>query len=75
MATPRNPEKARHSTALRLPVDLLEALDAECEKRVIGRNRLVEHLIRDGLTRLPPVSLSRGDDAGAHDATQEESGE
>jgi hypothetical protein len=58
MGMPRNPDKARHAVSLRMPPDLLEALDAACDERVIGRNKLVEFLLRDGLRRLPSPSLT-----------------
>lgn len=52
MSNPRNLKNARHSTAFRLSPDLLDRLDAEAVERVIGRNRLVEYLLTDGLARL-----------------------
>lgn len=63
MAMPRNPANRRHAVALRLPPDLLEAIDAECERRLVGRNKLVEHLIRDGLTLLPDPTLTTSEPA------------
>lgn len=44
----------RHLT-LELPGDLIDELGAAAEARVIGRNLLGEHLIRDGLRHLIPV--------------------
>lgn len=58
MANPRNPEKARHSTAVRLPADLLDRLDAEAEKRTLSRNKLIELMLAAGLARLEEPTVS-----------------
>lgn len=48
MARPREYDD-RVSTTLRLGTDLLERLDAEANRREIGRNRLVVHLLEYAL--------------------------
>lgn len=55
MSTPRNPANDRHQATFRLPSDLLDRLDQEAARRVIGRSFLVEHLIRVALPTLPDL--------------------
>lgn len=71
MATPRNADNKRHSTALRLPADLLDALDTEATDRMLGRNKLVELLLRDALGRLHPPSLVHASTCESDHATDE----
>ena len=42
--------------SLDLPAGLVEQIEAECATRMVGRGVLIEHLVRDGLTRLVPVA-------------------
>jgi len=42
--------------SLDLPAGLVDEIEAECAARMVGRGVLIEHLVRDGLTRLVPVA-------------------
>lgn len=55
MSQPRNPANARHATQVRLPAELLDRIDEEARVRVLGRNRLIELLLRLALDHLPPL--------------------
>lgn len=47
-----------HMTA-RLPVELVDALDQVAEARMLGRSKLVELMLLDGLARLDAVETPR----------------
>lgn len=72
MGQQRNPDNDRHQATFRLPGDLLERLDHESERRVLGRSKLVEILLRDGLDRLPEAPKVASSTA-AGSVTDEES--
>lgn len=55
MGMARNPDNARITVTLRLPVELVDSLDLVAEARILGRAKLVELLLMDGLQRLDPV--------------------
>jgi hypothetical protein len=57
MAMPRNPHNGRITISTRLPVELVDSLDAVAEARIMGRSKLIELLLIDGLTRLDPVHV------------------
>lgn len=42
--------------SLDLPEDLVDLIEAEAAARMVGRALLIEHLVRDGIDRLVPVS-------------------
>jgi metal-responsive CopG/Arc/MetJ family transcriptional regulator len=52
MGNPRNPANERVSTSIRIPSDLLDEVDRVAAQRILGRARLIELLLRDGLDRL-----------------------
>lgn len=56
------PENKRLS--VELPADLVDLVESEARARMVGRGLLIEHLLRDGISRLAPVtSFFRSDDA------------
>lgn len=59
MSRPRNPNNARHAFQVRLPSELIDQLDREAEARFLGRNKLIELLLRDGLERLADREMCR----------------
>lgn len=75
MATRTPPDRI----TVKLPADLQAELDQAARDRLLGRDRLLEVLLRDGLRRLVPVDdlvlLRRPgvvDDPGAADAPVDE---
>lgn len=57
MGRPRNPESERVQTQIRLSPSLLDQLNLEAKRRLIGRSVLVEELLRRGLDDLVEVRL------------------
>ena len=55
MGMPRNPKNKRIAVSFRLPPELVDEIDAQAAARVIGRNLLVDHLLRAGLDHLAPI--------------------
>ena len=50
---------AGKTITLRLPTDLIDALDAAAKERVVSRGWLVKALLREALPRLVPVAEIR----------------
>lgn len=46
---------AAHRTSIKIPPDLQAELEAAAAARLLGRDRLIEVLLRDGLERLTPL--------------------
>lgn len=46
---------ASHRTSIKIPPDLQSDLEAAAAARLLGRDRLIEVLLRDGLERLTPL--------------------
>lgn len=55
MGAPRIPGSERVATALRLDPQLLDRIDAEARRRMVGRAVLVDFLLRAGLDHLPEL--------------------
>lgn len=57
MGRPRNPDKERVNTTIKLPAELLDRITAEAKKRTIGRVLLFERLLEIGLQHLRPIDI------------------
>lgn len=60
MPAPRTKQPDYLDVKLRVDRDLISILDGICKDRMIGRRRLVEHLLRIGLANLPAALLDEG---------------
>lgn len=49
------PDSSAHRTSIKIPPDLQAELEAAAAARLLGRDRLIEVLLRDGLDRLTPI--------------------
>lgn len=49
------PKPDQNRTSIKLPADLQAELEAAAAARLLGRDRLIEVLLRDGLGRLTPI--------------------
>lgn len=53
MPAPRTKQPDYLDVKFRVDRQLIERIDGICKERMVGRRRLVEHLLRIGLANLP----------------------